>query len=62
MSIFFANCTHLLTRTQEKKFEDVFLVKIANKGTTLRCLSAGENLHVTCCNLPAICRATTLRH
>ena len=35
MPIFFANCTRLLTRTQwgsqEKKFEDVFLVKIANK-------------------------------
>ena len=29
---FFANCTHLLTRTQET-FEDVFLVKIP---TTLR--------------------------
>ena len=36
MPILFANCTHLLTRTQEKKFEDVFLIKIANKGTTLR--------------------------
>ena len=28
---FFSNCTHLLTRTQEKTFEDVFLIKIANK-------------------------------
>ena len=27
MQIFLANCTHLLTRTQKKKFEDVFLVK-----------------------------------
>ena len=28
---FFKNCTHILTRTQEKKFEDMFLVKIASK-------------------------------
>ena len=35
MSIFFANCTHLLTRTQDKKLENMFLVKIANKGTIL---------------------------
>ena len=35
MQIFFANCTHLLTRTQDKKFEDVFLAKIANTGTLL---------------------------
>ena len=28
MQIFLENCTHLLTRNQEKKFEDVFLVKI----------------------------------
>ena len=31
----FANCTHLLTRTQEKKSEEMFLVKIENKGFTL---------------------------
>ena len=30
---FFRNCTHILTRTQAKKFEDMFLVKIASKGT-----------------------------
>ena len=35
MPIIFANCTHPLARTQEKKLEDVFFVKIANKGTTL---------------------------
>ena len=34
--MFFTNCSHLSTRTQEKKGEDVFLVKIANEGTTLR--------------------------
>ena len=34
-SFFFRNCTHILTRTQRKKFEDMFLVKIANKGTSL---------------------------
>ena len=27
---FFANCTSLLTKTQEEKFEDVFLIKIAS--------------------------------
>ena len=32
---FFRNCTHILTRTQGKKFEDMFLVKIANKETSL---------------------------
>ena len=31
---FFTSCTHLLTRSQEKKFDE-FLVKIANKGNTL---------------------------
>ena len=32
---FFRNCTHILARTQEKKFEDMFLIKIASKGTSL---------------------------
>ena len=36
MQFFFRNCTHILTRTQGKKFEDMFLVKIANKGTSLK--------------------------
>ena len=31
----FRNCTPILTRTQGKKFEDMFLVKIASKGTSL---------------------------
>ena len=31
---FFRNCTHILTRTQGEKFEDMFLVKIASKGTS----------------------------
>ena len=35
MQIFFRNGTHILTRTQEKKFEDMFLVKIASQGTSL---------------------------
>ena len=35
MQFFFINCTHILTRTQGKKFEDMFLVKIASKGTSL---------------------------
>ena len=34
-SLFFRNCSHILTRTQGKKFEDMFLVKIASKGTSL---------------------------
>ena len=34
MQLFLRNCTHILTRTQEK-FDDMFLVKIANKGTSL---------------------------
>ena len=33
------NCTHILTRTQEKMFEDMFLVKIVNKGTSLNFLT-----------------------
>ena len=38
MQIFFRNCTHILTRTQGKKFEDMFLVKIASQGTSLSTL------------------------
>ena len=34
MQFFFRNCTHILTRTQGKKFEDMFLVKIAGEGTS----------------------------
>ena len=34
-SFFFRNCTHILTRTQGEKFEDMFLVKIASKRTSL---------------------------
>ena len=33
----FRNCTHILTRTQGKKFEDMFLAKIASKETSLKC-------------------------
>ena len=35
---FFRNCTQILTRTEGKKFEDMFLVKMANKGTSLKCI------------------------
>ena len=35
MQFFFRNCTHILTRTLEKKFEEMFLVKIGRKGTSL---------------------------
>ena len=30
MRFFFRNCTHILTRTQAKMFEDTFLVKLAS--------------------------------
>ena len=33
---FFRNCAHILTRAKGKKFEDMFLVKIASKGTSLK--------------------------
>ena len=35
MQFFFRNCAHILTRIHGKKFEDMFLVKIASKGTSL---------------------------
>ena len=35
MQFFFRDCTHILTRTQGKKFEDMFPVKIASKETSL---------------------------
>ena len=35
-AVFFKNHTHILTRTQGKKFEHMFLVNIASKGTSLR--------------------------
>ena len=35
MQFFFRNCTHILTRTKGEKFEDMFFVKIASKGTSL---------------------------
>ena len=35
MQFFFKNFTHILKRTQLTKFENLFLVKIANKGTSL---------------------------
>ena len=34
MQFFSRNCTYILTRTQGKKFEDMFLVKMASKGTS----------------------------
>ena len=32
---FFSGIVHILTRNQGKNFEDMFLVKIASKGTSL---------------------------
>ena len=48
MSIFQRSVTcsffsHILTRTQGKKFEDMFLVKMASKGTSLTAPSAFSN-------------------
>ena len=45
MPFFFRNCTHILT--QGKKFEDMFLVKIASKRTSLTLLLL-ENLQSIC--------------
>ena len=36
MQFFFRNCTNILIRTQGEKFEDMFFVKIASKGTFLK--------------------------
>ena len=38
----------MLTRTQEKKFEDMFLVKIASKGTSLNFMGL-ENTELSFC-------------
>ena len=35
MQFFFRNCTHILKRTQGEKLEDMFLIKIASKRTSL---------------------------
>ena len=40
MQLFFRNCTHILTRTQGNKFEDMFLVKKASKGTSFITLNS----------------------
>ena len=36
MQFFFRNCTHILTRTQAKKFEGMFLVRKGSKETLIR--------------------------
>ena len=36
MQFFFRNCTHILAGNQGKNCEDMFFVKIASKGTSLR--------------------------
>ena len=44
MQLFFRNYTYILTRTHGEKSEDMFLVKIANKGTSLIiCINVAEN-------------------
>ena len=49
MQFFFRDCTHILTRTQAKKFEDTFLVKIASKGTSLNQFKPILSLLITVC-------------
>ena len=49
MQFFFRNCTHILTRTQAKKFEDTFLVNIASKGTSLNQFKPILSLLITVC-------------
>ena len=43
---FFKNCTHILTRTQGEKFGDMFLFKIASKGTFLIEIGMKPNVSV----------------
>ena len=48
MQIFFANCSHLLIRTQEKKFEDVYMFRIIIACTPTPSNMAGHsNIHQT---------------
>ena len=42
MQFFTRNCTYILTRTQGENFENIFLVKKANKGTSLRGLEVQQ--------------------
>ena len=49
MQFFFRNCTHILTRTQAKMFEDTFLVKIASKETSLNQFKPILSLLITLC-------------
>ena len=44
MQLFFRNCTYILTKTQEERFEDMFLVKIASKRSSLRAFIGVEPL------------------
>ena len=55
MQFFFRNCTNILTRTQGKKFKDMPLVKIANKGTILRVIT--DN----CSQVRLLCKSTIIR-
>ena len=43
---FLRNCTHILARTQEEKFEDMFLVKIASKRTSLKKKGKEKDLQI----------------
>ena len=41
---FLKKCTHILTRTQGEKFEDMSLVKVASKGTSLRLMFTSQSI------------------
>ena len=45
MQFFSRNCTHILTRTQGGKFEYMFFVKIARKGTSLMSKQTNNTIH-----------------
>ena len=47
MLFFSRNCTHILTRTQGKKFEYMFLAKIASEGTSLNAILLTEIIYVS---------------
>ena len=66
-SFFYRNCIHILTRIQKKKFEDMFIVKIAEigKGRFWRSydhfLSFPDLGHRSICNLVIMNGFTTCK-
>ena len=52
MHFCFTDCTYILTRTQGEKFEEMFLVKIVSKGTSLRII------RIICSLARSLCKST----